>query len=125
MNVILDYRDLWNTPYLSHRISSFMECHALKYADKVVFLNKRMLHDTSSKYNLPKEKCAIILNGYSKKDWDEACGEAAGHESCNCPPQDTMIMRYIGAYHSRTEDLETSLHFCKLLKISSKIKKLS
>jgi len=96
VNVILDYRDPWNTPYISYRISSLMEQNALKYADKVVFLNNRMLHDISLKYNLPEEKCAVVLNGYSKQDWDEVYEDVAvvGRDS---PPSDRMIIAYIGS----------------------------
>lgn len=95
MNVILDYRDPWNTPYLSCRISSLIEENALKYADKVVFLNNRMLHDISLKYNLPEEKCAVVLNGYSKQDWDEVYEDVAvaGRDS---PPSDRVTIAYIG-----------------------------
>jgi glycosyltransferase involved in cell wall biosynthesis len=96
VNIILDYRDPWNTPYLSYRISSLIERNALRYADKVVFLNDRMLHDISSKYNLPREKCVVVLNGYSKQDWNEVCGksEDSNHDH---PQSDKMTIAYIGS----------------------------
>lgn len=96
VNVILDYRDPWNTPYLSYRISSLIEQNALKYADKVVFLNNRMLHDISLKYNLQAEKCAVVLNGYSKQDWDEVYKDVAGREVRDRAPSNRMIIAYIG-----------------------------
>ena len=121
MNVILDYRDPWNTPYLSYRISSLIEENALKYADKVVFLNNRMLHDISLKYNLPEEKCAVVLNGYSKQDWDEVYEDVAvaGRDS---PPSDRMIIAYIGGTSFKRGDIETFLRFWKHLKQFMRIK---
>jgi len=97
VNVILDYRDPWNTPYLSHRIPSRVEREALKYADKVVFLNDRMLCDISSKYDLPKEKCAVVLNGYSKQDWDEVYREVVDRKIYDHTQPDKMIIAYIGS----------------------------
>lgn len=96
VNVILDYRDPWNTPYRSYRIPSLAEQDALNYADKVVFLNNRMLDDISSKYNLPKERCAVVWNGYSKQDWDEVNRGLVGRETCHCPPPDKMIIAHVG-----------------------------
>lgn len=97
VNLILDYRDPWNTPYLSYRISSLIERNALRYADKVVFLNDRMLHDISSKYNLPEEKCAVVLNGYSERDWNEVCREVEDRNNRNHLQSDKMTIAYIGS----------------------------
>lgn len=97
VNIILDYRDPWNTPHLSHRISSLLERNALRSADKIVFLNNRMLHDISSKYNLPEEKCAVVLNGYSKQDWNEIRGESEDHNNRDHSQSEKMIIAYIGS----------------------------
>lgn len=97
VNIIMDYRDPWNTPYLSYPISMHIERNALKSADKVVFLNDRMLSDASSKFNLAKEKCEVVLNGYSKENWDTIFKNATTPETFYGNQfQDRMIIGYIG-----------------------------
>ncbi len=97
VDVIIDYRDPWNTPYLSYTISSYIERKALVYADKVVFLNDRMLSDASSKFNLSEEKCEVVLNGYSKQNWDEVLKNTVNHGTvCGHQFSDRMIIGYIG-----------------------------
>ena len=97
VDVIIDYRDPWNTPYLSYTLSSHIERNALKYADKVVFLNDRMLSDSLSKFNLSKEKCEVVLNGYSKQNWDEVLEKYANYGTvCGNRYSDRMIIGYIG-----------------------------
>ena len=97
VGVIIDYRDPWNTPYLSYIISSHIERNALSYADKVIFLNDRMLSDTSSKFNVSKEKCEVVLNGYSKQNWDEVLEKMMNDGTvCGNQLSDRMIIGYIG-----------------------------
>ncbi|WFN35335.1 hypothetical protein L1S32_04225 [Methanogenium sp. S4BF] len=97
VNVIIDYRDPWNTPYLSYAISSYIERNALKYADKVVFLNERMLSDVSSQFCLPGDKCEVVLNGYSKQNWDEVLEKYANHDTASGHQlTDRMIIGYVG-----------------------------
>lgn len=124
VNIILDYRDPWNTPYLSYHISSLIERNALRYADKVVFLNDRMFHDISSKYNLPEEKCAVILNGYSKQDWDEVYEEAAGQEIHYHPAADKMVIAYIGSASFRKGGYRDLSSFLEVIKTFQKDKKV-
>jgi glycosyltransferase involved in cell wall biosynthesis len=117
VNLILDYRDPWNTPYLSYRISSLIERNALRYADKVVFLNDRMLHDISSKYNLPEEKCAVVLNGYSERDWNEVCREVEDRNNRNHLQSDRMIIAYIGSTSFMTGGYVDPSSFLKAFKM--------
>jgi len=98
VNIILDYRDPWNTPNQTYCISSIMERNALAYADKVVFINDRMRSDISLKYNLPNEKCAVVFNGYSKLDWDEVFKNTiCPGTNCGHPLSDRMIIGHIGS----------------------------
>ncbi|WAI01174.1 glycosyltransferase family protein [Methanogenium organophilum] len=97
VNIIMDYRDPWNTPHLSYPISKHIEQNALKHADKVVFLNERMLLDASSKFNLSKEKCEVVLNGYSKQNWDKVLKNAKNRGTVSGQTySDRMIIGYIG-----------------------------
>ena len=96
VNIILDYRDPWNTPLLSYRISSFIEQRILKSADKIVFLNDRMFCDTLKKYSLPKKKCLVVLNGYSDRDWEDTLRDFKDHDHCKNAPE-KMIISYVGS----------------------------
>jgi glycosyltransferase involved in cell wall biosynthesis len=123
VQIILDYRDPWNTPYLSYFFPSLMEKHILKSADMIVFLNDRMLKDISLKYNLSKEKCRVIQNGYSKQDWDEVLSEdTAQHIDEN--RSNRMILSYIGDFTLNKggfRDLSSFMDAFKLFKNNKNI----
>jgi glycosyltransferase involved in cell wall biosynthesis len=123
INLILDYRDPWNTPRLSYRIPSFMEKQALRAADKVVFTNDNLLDDISQKYNVPKEKCEVVMNGYSRQDWDEIFKESAGHEIKN-GVSDRMILSYIGDFSLNKGGFRDITSFFEAFKLFQKNKKI-
>jgi glycosyltransferase involved in cell wall biosynthesis len=123
VQIILDYRDPWNTPYLSYFYPSFMEKRILKSADMIVFLNNRMLKDISLKYNLPEGKCLVVQNGYSKQEWDEVLYEDKG-QHIDEKISNRMILSYVGDFSLNKggfRDLSSFMEAFKLFKNNKNI----
>ena len=68
--IILDYRDPWNINH-SSLIAKYFERKILHTADFIVLLNEPMKLDIISYFDINKNKCEVILNGYSEQDWRE------------------------------------------------------
>jgi glycosyltransferase involved in cell wall biosynthesis len=96
VKIIFDYRDPWNADS-SPRISTLLEKKYLKYPDKVVFLNDRMLSDCLQRYGLPESKCDTVLNGYSKKDWDVVEKQFLESPQQPIPKNSRMVISFIGS----------------------------
>jgi glycosyltransferase involved in cell wall biosynthesis len=123
IRVIFDYRDPWNaidSPY----ISTLKEKKYLKYADKVVFLNDRMLVDSIQKYDLPESKCETVLNGYSKKDWEEAEKLFLNSTRSEIPVKNRMVISYIGSGNFSKWGIRTISTFFDAFEIFQKNKKV-
>ena len=67
--IILDYRDPWNINH-SSLIAKYFERKILDTGDFIVLLNEPMKLDIISYFDINKNKCEVILNGYSGQTSD-------------------------------------------------------
>jgi len=123
IRIILDYRDPWNTMY-SPYISTFLEKKYLKYADKVVFLNDRMLVDSIQRYGLPESKCETVLNGYSKQDWEQVEEHFLNTSQHVIQQNNRMVISYIGSGNFSKGGIRSISEFFDAFEIFQKNKKV-
>jgi len=90
--VILDYRDPWNLWNKGNMISRNREQFYLGLADQIVFINERLRDDTIDLFHLDRNKCDVVLNGYSEEDWQEVIKEHRKPSS----ERGRLIISYIG-----------------------------
>jgi len=97
--LVIDYRDLWYgfhfatypTPYHSYKIKK-MEYKALREADKVIVINRRIKEKLMDYYKfLTFKDIVIIPQGYDPEDLEKAISEKKMH--------DKMILTYSGLFY--------------------------
>jgi glycosyltransferase involved in cell wall biosynthesis len=93
LRVILDYRDPWNLWNKGNPISRYREQTYLRLADRVVFINERLRDDTIGSFNLDRNKCNVVFNGYSEEDWKEVIKEYRKSSS----ESKRLIISYVGS----------------------------
>lgn len=70
IKIILDYRDPWNLWSEGSIISNGLERRYLHLADKVIFVNDVLMEDTIKYFDLDRNKCDVVFNGYSELSWE-------------------------------------------------------
>ncbi len=93
LQIILDYRDPWNLWNGGNLLSRYNERVSLQLADKVVFVNEQIRNDTIKLFSIDEDKCSVVYNGYSEKDWLNVIGS---HKKCNLY-EDRIVISYIGS----------------------------
>ena len=92
---ILDYRDPWNLWNMGNQLSRHNEYSIIRLADHVVFVNERLRDDTIKLFNLDKNRCSVVFNGYSEKDWQEIIRD---NENLSLNKRrEQLIISYIGS----------------------------
>ncbi len=95
LKVILDYRDPWNLWNMGNQLSRHNEYSIIRLADHVVFVNERLRDDTIKLFNLDKNRCSVVFNGYSEKDWQEIIRD---NENLSLNKRrEQLIISYIGS----------------------------
>lgn len=123
VKIIFDYRDPWNTmrsPY----VSTLLEKKYLRFADRFVFLNDRMLKDSVLKYGLPETRCETVLNGYSIKDWNEVQEEFLDSPRNTMPANNRMVILCIGSGNFGVGGIRDIATFFDSFEIFQKNKKI-
>jgi hypothetical protein len=123
LQIIFDYRDPWNM-IQAPLISTLMEKKYLKHADKVVFLNDRMLRNCVQKCSLPECKCETVLNGYSKNDWDEVQKNSLNFHQNDLLENDRMVISHIGNGNFDKGGIRNFSTFFDAIEIFQKNKKI-
>lgn len=71
LNVIIDYRDPWNFYFKKESFfSKYFEKKYLEMADSITFFGAEIIEDITDFYQISKNKCLKIRNGYSSEMWD-------------------------------------------------------
>ncbi len=94
IKVILDYRDPWNLWGGGSFISLRKEQTCLDLADKVVFVNDKLMKDTIDTFHINKEKCETIFNGFSGQSWEDVIKK---NKKFNLGEKRELVISYVGS----------------------------
>ncbi|MFC5734291.1 hypothetical protein [Cytobacillus gottheilii] len=92
LNIIYDYRDPWNLWNNGNFFTRRLEKDYLKYASYLICTNQNLKRDMEEKFNLPKEMCKVVANGYSFESWEDV--NELNNKQSNYPE---MIITYVGS----------------------------